>query len=243
MRDWNGKRYWLVGASEGLGLAVAQRLSRMGVEVILSARSEDRLKELAAEMPGQAQAVVVDVSDPKAVEMAWNEIGEIDGFVYLAGYYEPMKAQDWQGEQVERMIDINLTGAMRCLAHVAPDFAKRGTGHIVLTGSLSAYRGLPGAIGYSASKAAMASLAESIYIDLFRSGVEVQVIHPGYIRTRLTDKNDFSMPQIMEPEKAAEYFVDHMASGTFEKAYPAPFAWFFRLCTIMPNWLYLRIFR
>lgn len=243
MREWSGKKYWLIGASEGLGRAVAERLSRLGVEVVVSARNAERLQDLVAELPGPGRALPVDVSDSDAVAAAVAELGEIDGFVYLAGAYWPMRAQDWDGQQVEQMLDINFTGALRCLAHIAPTFAKRGSGHIVLTGSLSAYRGLPGAIGYSASKAAMVSLAESLHIDLHGAGVEVQVIHPGFIKTRLTDKNDFSMPQIMEPDKAAQIFVDHMATDLFQKAYPAPFAWFFRLSTLLPNWLYFRIFR
>lgn len=242
MREWSGKRYWLVGASEGLGRAVAEKLSRRGVELVLSARSEGRLQELAAALPGRASCVTIDVAEQASVRAAAASVGEVDGFVYLAGLYWPMAATEWDTEQAEKMVDVNFTGALRCLGEVLPGMVERGAGHIVLTGSLSAYRGLPGAIGYSASKAALASLADTLDLDLKGTGVETQVIHPGFIRTQLTDKNDFVMPQIMEPEAAAEAFVDHMDGDGFHTAFPAPFAWLFRLAPIMPLGLFRKLF-
>lgn len=243
MRDWAGKRYWLVGASEGLGRAVAEKLSRMGVELVLSARSAERLEAIHAQLPGRCEIVPLDVSDPASVAEAAASVGAIDGFVYLAGAYWPMTAKDWDAEKAATMIDVNLTGAVRCLGHVVPAMLERGAGHIVLTGSLSAYRGLPGAVGYAASKAGIGSLADTLYADLRGTGIDVQVIHPGFIRTRLTDKNDFEMPMIMEPDAAATRFVDHMAGDGFHAAFPAPFSWLFRASAIMPDWLYFRIFR
>lgn len=242
MRDFAGKRYWLVGASEGLGLALAERMSRAGAEVILSARSEEGLARAVARMPGTARAVAVDVGDTASVAAAAAAVGEVDGVVFLAGVYWPMRAQDWDTAAVETMIDVNLTGAARVVGAVLPAMLARGAGHIVLTGSLSGFRGLPRAIGYGASKAGLVSLAESLRCDLAGSGVEVQLANPGFIRTRLTDKNAFNMPQIMEPEAAAVAMLDHMASGRFARSFPVPFAWLFRLSNLMPDWLYFRIF-
>lgn len=242
MRDWTGKRYWLVGASEGLGRAVAERLSARGVELILSARSEARLVELAESLPGRNLVVPVDVSNPASVAEAAQAAGDVDGIVYLAGLYWPMVAADWDTEKALTMMEVNFSGMVRCLGHVIPQMVSRGSGHVVLTGSLSAYRGLPGSIGYSASKAATASLADTLDLDLADQGVEVQVIHPGFIRTRLTDKNTFSMPQIMEPDKAGRVFVEMMEVGRFHGAYPAPFAWLFRLAPLMPRWLFRALF-
>ncbi len=242
MREWQGKRYWLVGASEGLGRAVAFRLSRVGAELILSARSEDRLKELAAELPGKASCVTLDVSDRAAVEAAVKEVGEIDGLVYLAGAYWPMKAGDWNADQVETMGEVNYLGAARVIAAVIHPMLKRDAGHIVLTGSLSGFRGLPGAIGYSASKAGLMALAESMHADLRGTGVDVQVVNPGFIRTRLTDKNDFRMPFIMEPDAAAREVFEHMNGGGFKKSFPFLFSLLFRGSQFLPDWLYYPIF-
>ncbi|MCU0899603.1 MAG: SDR family NAD(P)-dependent oxidoreductase [Cypionkella sp.] len=242
MRDWTGKRYWLIGASEGLGLALATLLSRAGAEVILSARSEDRLAAAVATLPGKASAVACDVSDRASVQAAADQIGPIDGVVYLAGVYWPTKAQDWDAEQVEAMCDINFTGCARVMGAVLPGMVARGRGHVVITGSLSGFRGLPGAIGYAASKAGVMALAESMYADLRDSGIEVQVANPGFIRTRLTAKNDFSMPFLMEPEGAAREMFDHMNSDAFKKSFPMVFSWLFRLSQFMPDWLYYRLF-
>lgn len=242
MSRFSGKRWWLVGASEGLGRALAHKLSDAGATVILSARSEDRLRDLADELSGPAEVVTVDVSDMESCKRAAEAAGKVDGVVWLAGVYWPQSARDWNPEQVEAMFDINLTGAARILGHVVPNMVERGSGHIVLTSSLTGFRGLPKSIGYTASKAGVMSLAECLYADLRGSGVRAQVANPGFIRTRLTDKNDFNMPQIMTPEEAADHMMTLMRSDAFKKSFPAPFAWLFRGSQFLPDWLYYRVF-
>lgn len=242
MEDLNGKRYWLVGASEGLGRALAFKLSRVGAEVIVSARSRDRLDALVAELPGKARAVTVDIADRASVEDAAAEAGEIDGMVFLAGVYWPLSAQEWDAEKVEAMCDINFTGAARCVGAVLPRMVERDDGHIVLTGSLSGFRGLPGATGYGASKAGVMYLAEGMHADLRNTGVRVQVVNPGFVKTRLTDKNDFKMPFIMEPEDAAQEILEHMMSDNFKRSFPTVFGSMFRASQFLPDWLYYRLF-
>ena len=242
MRDFKGKRYWLVGASEVLGRALALKMSGAGAELIVSARSAERLAALAADLPGPVQVVPMDIADRDSVAQAWGQLGRIDGMIFLAGVYWPQSAKAWNGPEVEAMFDINLTGAARVLAHVVPDFVARDTGHIVLTGSLSGFRGLPGAIGYAASKAGLYSLAESLDGDLKDTGVSVQLINPGFIRTRLTYKNDFTMPFIMDPDPAAEIFFDHMRRGGFARSFPTVFSLVFRLSALLPHRLYRRLF-
>lgn len=242
MRNWAGKRYWLVGASEGLGRELAFSLSRAGAEVIVSARSEDRLKSLVEELPGKASFVTVDVADRAAVEAAAVQVGELDGVVYLAGVYWPMKASEWDNEKADLMGEINFLGASRVVGSVMPQFVAKNVGHIVLTGSLSGFRGLPGAIGYASSKAGMMALAESMQADLRTSPIEVQLVNPGFIKTRLTDKNDFNMPFIMSAEDAAKEMFDHMNTDTFKKSFPMVFSWVFRLSQFMPDWMYYRLF-
>lgn len=242
MKDWVGKRYWLVGASEGLGRALAHLMSRAGVDLILSARNADRLEALVAELPGPARAVAVDVADAASVARAAEAAGEVDGVVYLAGVYWPMAAQDWDADKVATMFDINLTGAARVLGAVVPGMVARDRGHVVLTGSLSGFRGLPGAIGYAASKAGVMALAESMQADLRQTGVQVQVVNPGFIRTRLTDKNDFSMPFLMEPDAAARAMFEHMGTDRFKASFPTLFSWLFRLSQFLPDAIYYRIF-
>ena len=242
MTQWTNKRYWLVGASEGLGAALAQKLSAAGVEVILSARNADRLAEVAATLAGPSTIQPVDVSDAQSVADAARAIGPIDGVVFLAGVYWPMTAQDWDSDAGIAMADINFTGAMRVLGAVVPEMVARDAGHIVITGSLSGFRGLPGAIGYGASKAGVMALAESMYSDLRKTGVRVELANPGFIKTRVADKNDFKMPFLMTPEAAATEIFELMNSTAFKRSFPTLFSWLFRLSQFLPVWLYYRIF-
>jgi short-subunit dehydrogenase len=242
MTDFIGKRYWLVGASEGLGLALAHKLSAAGAEVILSARSEDVLQQAVASLPGKASALSVDVGSSESVDAAAARLGDLDGMVFLAGVYWPMRAQDWDAKAAEAMANVNFTGCIRAVGAVLPGMVAKGRGHVVITGSLSGFRGLPGAIGYAASKAGTMVLAESLYADLRQTGITVQLANPGFIRTRLTAKNDFTMPFIMEPEAAADIMFRHMQSGRFKVSFPTAFSWLFRGGQFLPDWLYYRIF-
>ena len=242
MRSFSGKRYWLVGASAGLGEALAHKLADAGAEVIVSARGEEQLQKVVTDLGGAASYVTVDVSDADDVARAAAEVGEIDGYVHLAGVYWPLAAQDWDGHKVAAMLDINMTGMARVLGHVVPPMVKRDAGHIVITSSLTGFRGLPGSIGYTASKAAAMSLAECMECDLRNTGVDVQVANPGFIKTQLTDKNDFKMPFIMEPDEAAQIMFDHMKSGCFKRSFPTLFSLVFRGSQFLPDWLYFRIF-
>lgn len=242
MRDWKGKRYWLVGASDGLGLALAHQMSRAGAELILSSRTAQSLQKAVESLPGRASAVVCDVADSQSVKAAAAQVGDVDGLVFLAGVYWPMKATEWDADKVEAMCNVNFTGCARVVGSVIPQMVNRGSGHIVITGSLSGFRGLPGAIGYAASKSGVMALAESIHCDLRGSGIEVQLANPGFIKTRLTDKNDFSMPFLMEPEEAAREMFELMTSDGFKKSFPMVFSWVFRLSQFLPDWAYYRLF-
>ena len=217
-------------------------MSKAGCSLVLSARNADSLSALADSLPGPARVVVCDVSDRGSVEQAAQAAGEIDGLVYLAGVYWPFPATEWHADQTETMFDVNLTGAARVLGQVVPAMVARGAGHVVITGSLSGYRGLPGSIGYSSSKAGLMHLAESMHADLRGSGVDVQLANPGFIRTRLTDKNDFAMPFLMEPDQAADEMLTLMRSEKFQRAFPRVFSWLFRGANFLPDWAYFRVF-
>ena len=238
--NWAGKRYWLVGASEGLGLALARVMAQAGADLVLSARSGDRLAAAVGTLSRPARAVVCDVADGASVRAAAAEIGPVDGVVFIAGVYTPMAAQEWDPAAVEAMCDVNFTGCARVMGAVVPAMVARGAGHVVITGSLSGFRGLPGAIGYAASKAAVMALAESMYCDLRGSGVRVQLANPGFIRTRLTDKNDFAMPMLMEPEQAAAAMFSLMQTDAFKANFPRSFSWLFRGANFLPDWAYYR---
>ena len=242
MRDWAGKRYWIIGASEGLGRALADKLSRAGVELVLSARSEDRLRELADALPGRTHVVPCDVQDVASVERAVESAGDVDGLVYLAGVYWPVKATEWDTGKAETMADVNLGGCLRVLGRAVPRMLKRGRGHVVLAASLSAYRGLPGSIGYGASKAGIMNLAQSMRADLDGTGVEVQLVTPGFVKTR-TDKTRSRMSATVEPEQAARHVFEHMNGDALTRAFPFGPSLAVRMGRFLPDGLWYRMFR
>ncbi len=242
MKNLTGKRYWLIGASEGLGAALARKMSNQGVELILSGRNAQALQDVVDALPNPALALPCDVSSQDSMDAAVVKLGDVDGIVYLAGLYWPMNTKDWLKTEATAMADVNFTGAMRALGSIVPQFVDRNDGHIVITGSLGGFRGMPGAIGYSAAKAGLMTLAECMHIDLKNTGICVQMVNPGYIKTRLTDKNSGTMPFIMQPEEAAEIMFKHMCSEKFSISFPTLFATFFRCLPLFPNWLYYRIF-
>lgn len=237
---FEGQTWWIVGASEGLGRALAKEMDGAGARLILSARNAGRLQHLCDGL-SNARALPMDVTDPDDVIRAIADLGPVDGVVYCAGAYDPLSAQDWQPEAVETMCAVNFTGALRVLGQIVPQFCRRDSGHIVLIGSLAGFTGLPGAIGYGASKAALMHLGENLQADLRGSNVRVQVINPGFIRTRLTQKNEFKMPQILEPEDAARRCLRAMQGGRFSTSFPAPFSWVFTLGRLLPRRLFLKL--
>ncbi len=239
MSSFDGKTYWIIGASEGLGRALAEALGRQGAHLILSARNGDRLDKICASLPN-ARALPMDVTDLESVRAAVAEAGLVDGLVYNAGAYDPMRSGDWDTEAALRMADVNYLGAMRVLGETVPGMVKAGRGEITLIGSLAGYHGLPAAIGYASSKAALVSLAETMRHDLAGTGVTVRIVNPGFIKTRLTEKNSFKMPMLMTPEDAADRVVKAMSRHRFRTDFPAPFSWVLRLIDYLPDLLVYR---
>lgn len=239
MRNFKGKSVWLIGASEGLGRDVAKLLDAQGAKLFLSARNETLLRDLCNEL-NDAVSLPLDVTHAESLQLAYNQIDRLDIMIYNAGAYDPMPTQNWDTNKALRMIDVNLNGCMRAIGITLPDMLKRDSGKIVLIGSLSAYGGLPKAIGYGASKAAVASIAETMRHDLKGTGIDVQLINPGFIKTRLTDKNDFKMPQLLTPRQAAEHVIKGMKRNTFRYDFPWPFSRIIKFFTNLPDFVRFR---
>lgn len=236
----NGKKYWIIGASEGLGRELAIQLSNLGVELVVSARNKVRLDELS--LRTKAEVISLDVLDINSVRKAFKAVGKIDGIVYAAGDYTPLNSTSWNIDEVDKMIAINFTGAARVLGLVVPKFIAQNYGHVVMIGSLSGFRGLPNAIGYGASKAGMMHLAENIKADLYKANIKVQLINPGFIKTRLTEKNNFKMPFIMTAEDAAKHVIRAMQRNHFQTNFPVMFSLIFRMSNFLPAFLYFWLF-
>ncbi len=247
MKAGEARTYWLVGASSGIGAALVDRLVAGGHRVVISARRQAALDERAGRDPGRVLAVAADVTDPDTLARAWDEIlerwGMPDSVIFNAGDYEPMSLDRFDPALFERLMRVNFLGAINGIDVVKDDFMRRGAGEIVLTASVAGYRGLPYASPYGASKAAMINMAESLRPEFARYGVAIRVINPGFVRTALTDKNDFPMPGRIEPDEAARRIERGLAGKGFEILAPRGFGFVMKVLRLLPYRLYFAITR
>ena len=238
---------WVTGASTGLGKALAIELANRGWRVAVSARSADKLHALKNEVkhPATIIPVVADVTDADAVRQAVATIekdhGPIVRAVLNAGTYDPMANQLFNASAYASLMNINTNGTANCLEPVIKHMADRKRGQIAVVASIAGYRGLPNSVAYSSSKAALIALCEALTVDLDKHNIHLQVVNPGFVRTPLTDKNEFEMPFLMEPEDAARKFADGLDSTRFEVIFPWFFCKLVRRVTRLPYWLYFRL--
>ena len=220
--DWQGRRVWLVGASSGVGAAFARALAARGARLALSARNRERLGELGIEgaliLPADATDAASLLAAHRGLQAVW---GGLDLVVYLAGDYVPMRADDFDLAAAERVVDVNFRGAMRLAATVLREL--EAGGGIAFVASVAGYRGLPKALAYGPGKAALIHFAECLWYDLNPKGIGVWIVNPGFVATRLTDRNDFAMPALQTPEQAAAAMVEGFAAGGFEIHFPRRF--------------------
>ena len=239
--DYEGKHFWLVGASTGIGRELALELGRRGAKLTLSARTESKLNELKEEIGEAARVAALDVTDPDAVQAVVAGLGDVDGVVYLAAAYQPESGIDeFTPERIHQMVQINLTGAIYVVEACKSKLRQRAGSLLAIYASIAGYRGLPNGQPYSATKAGLINYAESLRTEL-AGEVLVKVINSGFVDTRLTQKNDFEMPMLMTPEAAAVRIADKLMKPSFEIAFPARFAFVAKLLRLCPNWLFFRI--
>ena len=244
IRDWRGRAVWLIGASSGIGLALAEALHAAGARVVVSARQADLLHRFVETHTG-ALSVPLDVCDDDAVIRATQQVREATGLdvvVYCAGYYAPLRATDFSLDVAVRHLDINYHGVLRVLGVVLPHL--RAPGHISLISSVAGYRGLPMSLAYGPTKAAMINLAETLYLDLADQGLGVSVINPGFVATPLTAQNSFHMPALIQPDEAAAEILRGWAQGVFEIHFPKRFSRVLKLLRWLPDrWYFWLIHR
>ncbi|WP_257267040.1 SDR family oxidoreductase [Endozoicomonas sp. ONNA2] len=241
---------WITGASQGIGEAVAIAMARQGVTVAASARNVDRLAELArqsTDWQGRVIPYPLDVTDQTAVHKTVNEIiehhGGIDQAILNAGTYISTPAIEFTSDAVRQQVELNLMGVCHCLEPLIATMKKQGQGVIAINASLAGYRGLPKAAGYGATKAALINMAESLNSELWKEGIAIKVINPGFVKTPLTSKNRFPMPFLMAVDKAAEVIVKGMQGRQFEIRFPRMFAAIMGLLRHLPYPLYFWLVR
>lgn len=234
---------WITGASTGIGREVALQLADLGVTVAASARSDDKLASLGANI----KSYPLDVTDRTAVLATISnierDIGPIDLAILAAGTYTPVDVENFAPIVFETTMTTNYLGVMNALAGLLPAMLARRAGHVAWIASVAGYVGLPKAAAYGPSKAALINLAESLKLDLERRGITVSVINPGFVETPSTAQNDFSMPFLMQAPEAARLSIEGLLRRKFEITYPWRFVTIMKLARLLPYALFFRVIR
>jgi NAD(P)-dependent dehydrogenase (short-subunit alcohol dehydrogenase family) len=246
LTDWSGRVAWVVGASSGIGRATAAQLARRGARVVVSARDEAALSGFVDTYP-TALALPVDVTLHDSVLSAHARVmaqfGRIDLVLFCAGHYRAQRATALDLDDLLRHQQVNYVGAVHVLDAVLPTLLAQGSGHLSLVASVAGWRGLPNALAYGPTKAALNNLAECLYLDLSERGLGVSVINPGFVATQLTAQNRFHMPALITPEVAADAMLAGWARGEFDIHFPKRFTRVLRLLRLLPQRLYFALVR
>jgi NAD(P)-dependent dehydrogenase (short-subunit alcohol dehydrogenase family) len=248
--DWRGKVVWIVGASTGIGRATALRLLDAGALVTMSARSEAGLHAVVADRAG-AEAIALDATDRHAMRAAAHQVVErhgcIDLAVYCAGHYKALRATAFDLDEMLRHQQVNITGAYHLLDAVLPQLLRQAAAgqpaHLSLVASVAGYRGLPNALAYGPTKAALIHLAEVLYLDLQPKRVGVSIINPGFVATPLTAGNAFEMPALITPGEAARQIVAGWEAGRFEIHFPKRFTLWLKALRLLGDGPYFAAIR
>jgi short-subunit dehydrogenase len=233
----------VTGASSGLGAGLARELTRRGDRVGVIARRREMIDSLAAELRAEGctvVAVAADVGDKfslqSAVDQLRTELGPIDLMIANAGLGKPDFLDPFTVDDIEAMIRVNLLGVVYSLNAVLPEMLARGKGHFVGVSSMGAYNGMPGSAGYTASKAGVNTFLKGIRIQLRDTGVRVTTVCPGFIRTPMTDVNEFKMPWLLEPDVAARMVLRAIDRGVKVYNFPWQLALLTHVLKRLPDW-------
>ena len=238
------KNIWITGASSGIGKALAIKFANEGWQVAASARRENLLKELSNQYTN-IQSFPLDVTDSDKCKSVFKDIVDkfenIEICVFGTGIHDPQSEKKFNLEKIKKIMEVNFFGTMNSINSVYDYFGQRKVGQISIISSVAGYRGLPAAGAYCASKSALTSFAESLHFEMKRKNVRVSLISPGFIKTPMTDQNDFPMPMIKSPEFAADQIYNGLIKKSgFEIHFPKVFTFFMKFLRILPNSIYFR---
>ena len=240
----NNKVIWITGASSGIGRALAVRFAKEGWIVAASARRENLLQELNQENKN-IHPFPLDVTNVEQCKTVFKNIIEkfkdIEICVFGTGIHDPKSEKKFNLEKIRKIMEVNYFGTMNSINSVYDYYNNKKDGQISIISSVAGYRGLPAAGAYCASKSALTSFAESLNFEMKRKNVRVSLISPGFIKTPMTDQNDFPMPMIKSPEFAAEQiYIGLVKKKVFEIHFPKAFTFFLKFLRILPNSIYFR---
>ena len=241
------KTIWITGASSGIGKSLALKFANEGWQVAASARREDLLNQLS-ESNQNISPFPLDVTSRENCEEIFekikNKFESIDTCFFSTGTWDPKKEKEINIDQMKKVMEVNFFGTLNCIKAVEMYFKEKKNGNISIVSSIAGYRGLPNSTGYGASKAALNNLAESLYFDFGRYNVRVSLISPGFIKTPMTDKNQFKMPFLKTPEFAAEKIYNGLINGSsFEIDFPKELTLILKFLKILPDGVYFKLIR
>lgn len=244
---WPDARVWVIGASYGIGAATAQALLAAGARVALSARSVDKLRAVAGGADAKALIEPLDFTRGAEVAAAWTRIraawNGCDLVLVVAGTHREVRAWDLNEATADALLETNLNGPLATVAAVLPALIAQGRGAIGIVASVAGYRGLPKALVYGASKAALINFTETLYLDLQPKGLGVYLINPGFVDTPLTATNAFAMPHLIGADEAARQILAGLRAGDFEIHFPRAFTRQLKLLRLLPYRLYFALVR
>lgn len=238
LAQWTDKKIWIIGASSGIGAALAKALLAKGADVAISARTQTSLVNVASAHP-KAFVLPFDATEPEQwsaarAKLAEHWSGSAYWVIFCAATYRPEHVWDVQAEWTRQTLQTNLGsvyfGVQTCLG----DLLAKRSGGFVIVASVAGYVGLPRAAVYGPTKAALINLAQLMYVELHGRGLGVYLVNPGFVKTRLTERNDFTMPALQTPEQAANAILKGMAKGEFEISFPKRFTWWLKLLQLLP---------
>ena len=246
--NFTHQRVWVIGASSGIGEACARELLKRGAKLVLSSRRIERLEDIARSADTtQSLVIPVDVMDQSSITRAYQTIhaqwGGIDLLLFVSGIYIPLRADDFNMQDAQKTVDSNILGPMRAVATVLPDMLRAGHGHLAIVGSVAGYSGLPKALAYGPTKAAMINFCETLFYDLQPKGIGVHMISPGFVATEATANNDFEMPALISAQEAANEILQGIEHGEFDIHFPKRFSRFLKFLRILPYPIYFWIVR
>jgi short-subunit dehydrogenase len=234
---YQDKNILIIGGSYGIGEEICQELAQFGANLIISARSIDKLQELCHKLPGNHLSFSCDITkktDLKNLQKnIFNQWNKIDIIIFCAGIYQPMNLENFNLKIARNILDVNFNSFFVFLDVFLNDFKNQKIKHLAVISSVAGYFGMPNSLAYGASKAGLSHLTESLFYELKKYKIKVQLINPGFVETRLTAKNNFKMPWIISSNRAAKIIIKKLPKKQFEIAFPFIFVFILKLLQII----------
>lgn len=241
------KNILIIGGSFGIGEELCKEFADLGDNLAIVARSKDKIDELCKTLNGSHLSISCDVSKKDDLDKLEQELFQkwqkIDLIIFCVGTYQPMNLGNFDLKKAQEIMDVNFNSFLNFIDVFLPRFKQEKIAHLAIISSVAGYFGMPNSLAYGASKAALSNLSESLFYELKKYKTKVQLINPGFVKTRLTNQNDFKMPGIISTKKAANVIIKQLTANKFEIKFPFFFAFTMRLLSILPYKLRFIVFK